>query len=84
MEDPLQITGQMPQLRPPYKSVIELPYGQTVAHVTAYRVEYRKIPKWQFWRTEKVKVNLAVLTDQGRFYIVDPDEITVEEKPNNY
>ena len=56
--------------------------GETIANVIAYRVEYRKIPKWQFWRTEKVKVNLAVLTTNGRFYIVDPDNLTVNEKPN--
>jgi hypothetical protein len=68
----------------PLPPFIDLPDNPTVVSVTAYRVEYRKIPKWQFWRTEKVKVNLAVLTDTGRFFIVDPDNLTVEEKPNNY
>lgn len=61
---------------------VQLPGAPKVVNVTAYRVQYRKIPKWQFWRTEKVKVNLAVLTEDGRFYIVDPDNLTVEEKPN--
>jgi len=70
----------MPRVRP----FIELPYGQTIRQAIAFRVEYKKIPKWQFWRSEKVKTNIAVITDQGRFYIIDPDNITVEEKPNNY
>ena len=71
-----------PMPRRPVHAFVELPDKQKVVHVTAYRVEYKKIPKWQFWRTEKVKTNLAVLTDSGRFYIIDPDNITVEEKEN--
>lgn len=71
-------------MNPETPAFIDLPGNPTVVSTTAYRVEYRKIPKWQFWRTEKVKVNLAVLTDTGRFFIVDPDNLTVEEKPNNY
>lgn len=64
--------------------VIQLPEGQTIHQAIAYRVPYTKYPRWQFWRTEKVKTNIAVMTDQGHFYIFDPDEITLEEKPNNY
>lgn len=71
-------------MNPEIPNYIDLPNNPTVVSVTAYRVQYRKIPRWQFWRTEKVKVNLAVLTDTGRFFIVDPDNLTLEEKPNNY
>lgn len=71
-------------MNPETPQFIDLPNNPNVVSVTAFRVQYRKIPKWQFWRTEKVKVNLAVLTDTGRFFIVDPDNLTVEEKPNNY
>lgn len=61
---------------------IQLPEGQTIRQAIAYRVEYKKIPKWQFWRNEKAKTNIAVITDQGRFYVFDPDNITIEEKSN--
>lgn len=61
---------------------IKLPDNQVAINVQPYRVEGLKPPKWQFWRSEKIKYNLGVLTDQGRFYVIDPDNLTLEEKDN--
>lgn len=70
--------------RPTIIDFIQLPEGQEIVKVQPYRVETKKPARWQFWRSEKIKYNLAVLTATGRFYIVDPDNLTVEEKNNNY
>lgn len=60
---------------------IDLPFDvSTVVNVTIYRVEGLKPPRWQFWRSEKIKMNLMVLTSTGRLYIVDPDNLTIYEK----
>ena len=65
--------------RPP--RYLQLPFdASSVVHVVSYRVESKKPRKWQFWRSEKVKFNLAVLTADSRFYIVDPDNLTLTEK----
>lgn len=61
---------------------LQLPEGEIVVNVQPYRVEGAKPPRWQFWRSEKIKYNLAVLTNTGRFFVIDPDNFTLEEKPN--
>jgi hypothetical protein len=61
---------------------IQLPDDQKVINIQPYRVEGLKPPRWQFWRSEKIKYNIAVLTDQGRFYVIDPDNLEMEEKVN--
>lgn len=69
----------------PRRSVLEwlqLPEGEIVVSVQAYRVETKKPRKWQFWAKEHIKYNLAALTNTGRFFIIDPDNFTVEEKEN--
>lgn len=65
--------------RPP--RYIQLPFdASSVVNVTTYRVESKKYPRWQFWRSEKIKFNLAILTADSRFYILDPDNLTLTEK----
>jgi len=69
----------------PIKSPLEylqLPEGEVVVNVQPYRVETAKPARWQFWRNEIIKFNIAVLTNSGRFFIIDPDNLTLEEKPN--
>lgn len=61
---------------------LQLPQGEVVVNVQPYRVETAKPARWQFWRKETIKFNLAVLTNSGRFFILDPDNLTLEEKPN--
>lgn len=70
------------QPRPSVLDLLSLREGEVVVNVQPYRVEGLKPPKWQFWRSEKIKYNLAVLTNSGRFFILDPDNLTLEEKPN--
>ena len=74
-----------PMPRPPMH--IDLSFlleGEEVINVQTYRVEGLKPPKWQFWRSEKIKFNLAVLTNKSRFFILDPANLMIEEKDNNY
>lgn len=78
-------TDGAPQPRPPRQPVfVDLPLreGEVVVNVQPYRVEGKKPRKWQFWAKEKIKYNLAVLTNLHRFFILDPDAITLEEKIN--
>lgn len=77
---------QVPEIPfPPRRSVfIDLPLreGEVIVSIQPYRTESKKPRKWQFWAKEKVKVNFGVLTNAHRFFIVDPDAVTLEEKPN--
>ena len=78
-------TDNAPQPRPPRHSpIIDLPLreGEVEVNVQPYRVETKKPRKWQFWAKEHIKYNLAVLTNSHRFFILDPDKITLEEKIN--
>lgn len=68
--------------RPSVFDFVQLPDGEVVVNVQPYRVESVRYPRWKFWRNEKIKYNLAVLTTRGRFFIIDPDALTVEEKAN--
>lgn len=56
--------------------------GEAVVSYQVYRVETKVPRRWQFWAKEHIKYNLAALTNQHRFFIVDPDAMTVEEKTN--
>ena len=75
-------TSGAPQPRKPMEvDWVQLPFdASSVVNVTTYRVESKKYPRWQFWRSEKIKFNLAILTADSRFYILDPDELTLTEK----
>lgn len=70
------------QPRRPSTLFVQLPDNPKVLQVVPYRVEGKRYAKWKFWRNEKIKYNLAVLVEGGRFYIVDPDALTVQEKAN--
>lgn len=63
---------------------IQLPLldGEQVRSTQLYRVDTKIPRKWQFWLRERVKFNIAVMTTYSRFFIIDPDNITVREKPN--
>lgn len=68
--------------RPSFIDLLSLREGEVIVNVQPYRVETAKPARWQFWRKEKIKYNLAVLTNAHRFFIVDPDNLTFEEKIN--
>jgi hypothetical protein len=76
------VTEGAPQPRPAKTIPIDLPDGQKVYQVISFPVEHKKYPKWKFWRNQKVKYKFGILTDQARFYIVDPDNLTIEERQN--
>ena len=61
---------------------IDLPLreGEVVVNIQPYRVESQKPRKWEFWKKETIKMKFGVLTSAHRFFIVDPDAVTVEEK----
>lgn len=73
--------NEQPQ-RPSFIDMLSLREGEVVVNVQPYRVETSKPAKWQFWRKELIKYNLAVLTNAHRFFILDPDNLTLEEKEN--
>jgi len=68
--------------RPTLKQFIDLPKGQTIATVQPYRKKYIDYPKWKFWRNVEVKYFLAIVTKEGRVYLVDPDIPSLEEAQN--
>lgn len=76
--------NDQPQPRESVLEFLQLPEGESVVNVQPFRVETTKPAKWQFWRKELVKYNLAILTNNGRFFVVDPNNLTIEEKPNEY
>lgn len=65
-------------------NLIQLPLveGEVIVSYQIYRVETKKPRRWMFWQKEHIKFNCAVLTNANRFFIVDPDNLTVEEKAN--
>lgn len=69
-------------MRPAINDYLQLPQDELVINSVAYRVEGLKPPRWQFWRSEKIKYNVLVMTNAGRLYNVDPDNFTIEEKEN--
>lgn len=75
---------QIPEVPFPPRTLAEdwlqLPEGEVVINSVAYRVEGLKPPRWQFWRSEKIKYNALVMTNHGRMFVVDPDNFTLEEK----
>lgn len=78
-------TDGAPQPRPPmYIDLSFLREGEEIVNVQTYRVETNVPRKWRFWTKEKIKFNFGVLTNSNRFFIIDPDELTITEKPNNY
>lgn len=74
--------NEQPQPRPSVLDLLSLREDEVVVNVQPYRVETAKPARWQFWRKETIKYNLAILTNQHRFFILDPDNITLEEKEN--
>lgn len=74
-------------MNPQPLAYIDLPFlreGEAVVNVQAYRVETKVPRKWRFWTKEIIKFNFGVLTNANRFFIIDPDNLTVQEKPNEY
>lgn len=56
--------------------------GEEITLVNMYRVETKKPRKWQFWVKEHIKFNFMLLTNARRVFILDPDALTIQEKPN--
>lgn len=79
-EQPPIVTEPTVQPRPSVFIDIPLREGEVIVNVQSYRVETKKPAKWEFWAKEKVKMNFGVLTSGHRFFIVDPDAVTIEEK----
>ena len=78
-------TDGAPQPRPPkYVDLSFLREGEEIVNVQTYRVETKVPRKWRFWTKEVIKFNFGVLTNANRFFIIDPDNLTVQEKPNEY
>lgn len=89
-------TDGAPQPRPPmdvsrFQSVppvyIDLSFlrpGEEIVNIQTYRVETKVPRRWRFWTKEVIKFNFGVLTNANRFFIIDPDNLTVQEKPNEY
>lgn len=69
-------------MRPAINDYLQLPEGELVVNSIAYQIERKKHPRWQFWRSENIKYNVLVMTDRGRLFNVDPDNFTIEERPN--
>lgn len=77
------ILGRKPlHLDPHSQWWVDLP-GKVV-QVVSYRVESKKYPKWKFWRNEVVKYNIAALQEDGRLFVIDPDNFTIIEKNNKH
>ena len=70
------------QPRPTVIDLLSLRPDEVVVNVQPYRVTTKKPRKWQFWAKEDIKYNLAILTNQHRFFILDPDTVSLEEKTN--
>lgn len=68
--------------RPSINDYLQLPQGELVINSVAYRVEGKKPPRWMFWRSEKIKYNVLVMTNTGRLFNVDPDNFTIDERVN--
>lgn len=75
----LKTDGEPIRPRPSLQQFVQLPEEQTIVSVQPYREEHIQYPKWKFWRNQKVKYYLAVVTDKGRLYIIDPDSPSVTE-----
>lgn len=81
--NPQIATDSALQPRPPrYIDMSFLRPGEEIINVQTYRVETKKPRKWQFWSKEHIKFNFMVMTNLQRIYIIDPDNLTLEEKDN--
>lgn len=74
----------MNPLPPKYIDLSFLRPGEEIVNVQTYRVETKVPRRWRFWTKEVIKFNFGVLTNANRFFIIDPDSLTVQEKPNEY
>ena len=80
--NPELATDGAPQPRPSIFVDLPLREGEVIVNIQPYRTEGKKPSFWQFWKKPQVRVKFGVLTSAHRFFILDPDAVTVEEKPN--
>lgn len=82
MNPEIATDGVLQPRTPVYLDLSFLRPGEDIVNIQTYRVETKVPRRWRFWTKEHIKYNLAVLTNQHRFFIVDPDAMTVEERNN--